>query len=115
LGLALFLSPAEVDAIQGGDMLDDPDQAGGFRELCGLGRDKPFECVGETGESRAALRTLGQQTAWREHAVVRALQPELSRVEAPSMESLLQPSSRHFVPAGLGAGLGLPNACHAED
>ena len=115
LGLALFLSPGEVEAIQGGDLLDDPAQTGGFRELCGLGREKPFECVGEAGESRAALRALGQRSDWRGHAVVRALKSELSRVETPSMESLLQPSSRHFVPAGLGASLGLPNAAHAED
>ena len=51
LSMALFLSPDEVVAIQGVDLLNDPAQQDGFRGLCGLGRDKPFECVGEAGES----------------------------------------------------------------
>ena len=77
LSLALFMTPDEVIAIQGGDLLNDPAQEEGFRALCGLGRDKPFECVGEAGESRAALAALGDRREWREHAVVRALLPEL--------------------------------------
>ena len=31
--------------------------------LCALGRDKPFECVGEAGESRAALADTGKTGA----------------------------------------------------
>jgi hypothetical protein len=110
LGLALFLSPGEVAAIQGGNLLDDPEQEEGFRELCGLGRDKPFECVGEVGESRAALKALGQRPTWRDHAVVRALRPELERVDVPEMGDLLRPSSRHFIPAVLCRRLGLPES-----
>ena len=101
LSLALFMTPDEVIAIQGGDLLNDPAQQEGFRALCGLGRDKPFECVGEAGESRAALAALGDRCEWREHAVVRALLPELSAVAIPSLETLLQPSGRHCVPAAL--------------
>jgi hypothetical protein len=115
LSLALFLSPAEVAAIQGGDLLDDPAQQDGYRELCRLGRDKPFECVGEAGESRAALRALGGTPAWSGHAVVRALQPELDRVEVPALAALLATSDRHFIPAGLCARLGLPEPCRAGD
>src|SRR5690606_39233301 len=58
LSLALFLPPQDVIAIMGKDLLDDPAQEDGLRELCALGRDKPFECVGELGESRSALATL---------------------------------------------------------
>jgi UDP-N-acetylmuramoylalanine--D-glutamate ligase len=101
LSLALYLSPDEVIAIQGGDLLNDPAQQDGFRELCGLGRDKPFECVGEAGESRAALAALGDRREWCEHAVVRALLPGLSAVDIPALETLLQPSGRHFIPAVL--------------
>ena len=43
------------------------------------GTDKPFECVGEAGESRAALAALGDRRDWREHAVVRALLPGVER------------------------------------
>jgi len=101
LSLALFLTPAEVVAIQGGDLLDDPGQADGFRALCRLGRDKPFECVGEAGESRAALEALERRTDWSGHAVVRLLIPELNAVDVPSLESLLQPLPRHFIPPRL--------------
>jgi hypothetical protein len=114
LSLALFLSPQKVMAIQGGDMLNDPAQEGGYRALCRLGRDKPFECVGEAGESRAALRALGLRPPWRAHAVVRALLAELEQVEVPSMETLLLPSARHFIPAELCVRLGLPEAYRAE-
>lgn len=108
LGLALFLAPREVAAIQGVDLLDDAGQAEGFRALCALGRDKPFECVGEAGECRAALAELSRRPAWRDHAVVRALAPELESVEIPSLETLLQASPRHFIPPGVCARLGLP-------
>ena len=101
LSLALFLTPEEVVSIQGDDLLNDPAQQEGFRELCGLGRDKPFECVGEMGESRAALAALEGMPEWSEHAIVRALLPGLSAVEIPSLESLLAPSGRHCIPAAL--------------
>jgi len=98
LSLALFLSPNEVLAIQGGDMLNDAGQEQGFRALCQLGQDKPFECVGEAGESRAALVALGSREEWRQHAIVQALLPDLEHVEIPPLERLLQPSDRHFIP-----------------
>jgi len=114
LSLALFLPPARLVEIQGGDLLDDPSQVDGFRALCGLGRDKPFECVGEAGESRAALQSLARHPAWQSHAVVSALQPELKRVEVPDLDSLLQPSGRHFIPGALAARLGLPEPHRAD-
>jgi len=114
LALALFLPPSRLVEIQGADLLDDPAQASGFRALCRLGRDKPFECVGEAGESRAALQALARQPAWQAHAVVRALQPELDGVEVPPLEGLLQASSRHFIPAALCARLGLPGSTGAD-
>jgi hypothetical protein len=110
LGLALYLTPGQVAAIQGGDLLDDPGQENGFRALCRLGQDKPFECVGEAGESRAAMRALARRPAWRGHAVVRALQSDLAHVEVPDLESLVRPSARHFIPSPLCAQLGLPAA-----
>lgn len=118
LSLALFLPPARVAAIIGADLLDDPAQEDGFRALCRLGRDKPFECVGEAGESRAALAALAARADWRDHAVVRALapelqdpelqDPELQDLELPSLEQLLQPAGRHFIPAAIARELGLP-------
>jgi len=98
LSLALFLPPPAVSNIMGGDLLALSDQADGFRALCGLGRDKPFECVGEAGESRAAMLALSMDVRWRMHPVVRLIAPELERVAVPSMESLLKPATKHFIP-----------------
>jgi len=98
LSLALFLSPAQVSAILGGDLLNRADQVDGFRELCGLGRDKPFECVGEAGESRAALAALARDDQWRRHLAVRKIEPELELVAVPDLDELLRPATRHSIP-----------------
>ncbi len=99
LSLALFLEPDQVADMMGGDLLDDDDHADGFRALCGLGRDKPFECVGEAGESRAAMTALVTSDDWCDHAVVVALAPELERVAVPALPDLLAPSGNHSIPA----------------
>jgi hypothetical protein len=101
LSLALFLSPDEVMGIIGKDLLDDASQELGFRELCALGRDKPFECVGEMGESRAVLAALATKPAWKDKTLVRKLAPELAGLEVPSLEALLQPSASHSIPKAL--------------
>lgn len=101
LALAVFMSPQDLVAMQGADLLDEPAQIDGFRALCRLGRDKPFECVGEAGECRAALAALAADAQWRDHAVVRALAPELERVDVPALDELLRPSARHFIPPQL--------------
>jgi len=49
LALAPFMSPGQLMAIQGSDLLDQEKQLPGFKALCGLGEDKPFECVGVKG------------------------------------------------------------------
>ena len=101
LALALFLPPAQVTAILGGDLLNCADQADGFRALCGIGRDKPFECVGEAGESRSALATLARDDQWRRHWVVRTIMPELEAVVVPDLDELLRPATRHFIPQAI--------------
>jgi hypothetical protein len=99
LSLALFLPPGQVAGIMGGDLLDQGDQADGFRALCGLGRDKPFECVGEAGESRAAIAALVVSDDWCDHAVVIALAAEIEKVTVPALPDLLAPSGSHSIPA----------------
>lgn len=95
------MKPDEVAGIQGGDLLNDEKQEAGFRALCELGHEKPFECVGEAGESRAALASLGARDEWRQHAVVRALLPELESLVVPSLKDLLRPSQQHFIPPSI--------------
>ena len=101
LSLALFMTPGQVCEIMGSDLLNHEDQADGFRALCGLGCDKPFECVGEAGESRAALFALTRDDSWKNHAVVKTLAPELEGVDVPEIQDLLRPSNHHFIPDGL--------------
>ena len=49
---------------------DDPAQAGGYDALLEFRDHKPFECVGEGRESRAALAALATRPEWREDALV---------------------------------------------
>jgi hypothetical protein len=107
LSLALYLSPGQVRGIMGKDLLDCGDQADGFRALCGLERDKPFECVGEAGESRAAMAALACSDDWCNHAVVAALAPELEKVDVPALPDLLMPSGNHSIPESLYSRLNL--------
>lgn len=101
LALAVFMPPAGVSGILGRDLLDDAAQCDGYRELCRLGREKPFECVGEAGECRAALAALASSDAWKDHLIVRTLAPELKGVDVPDLAGLLQASDHHFIPEAL--------------
>jgi hypothetical protein len=112
LSLALFLPPAKVDAIVGGDLLNRADQVDGFRELCGIGRDKPFECVGEAGESRAALAALARDDQWRQHLVVGTIEPELGAIDVPDLCELLRPARRHCIPPAIMALIPEIEAAH---
>jgi hypothetical protein len=74
LMLAPFLRRSALVSIMGADLLDDAGQVPGFEALMSR-EDKPFECVGERGESAAAFRLLSEQDEWRETSVVTALGP----------------------------------------
>lgn len=69
LCLAPFLARDDLQAIFGGrDLLADAAQREGFLELLNVGgRLKPFECVGEPDECRAALTLLNQHEDWIGH------------------------------------------------
>lgn len=77
LALAPFLGRAALTAIFGRDLLDDPAQVAGFRAILGIDAEKPFECVGETGEARAALREVAAAGEWSGDAIVARLAPLL--------------------------------------
>lgn len=103
LGLAPFLEPDSLQSIFGRDLLADPEQAAGFGELLALDGPRPFECVGEADESRAAVLALARQPAWREHAVVRVLAGRLDGVDVPRLERLLEPGGPAELPARFAA------------
>lgn len=69
LCLAPFLGRGDLLAIfSGRDLLADPAQHEGFLDLLNAGgRMKPFECVGEPDECRAALTLLSRHPDWAGH------------------------------------------------
>ena len=108
LALAPFVAKPRLLAIFGRNLLDDAALAPAFDALLEYRDHKPFECVGEGRESRAALMALAQRPEWREDAlVVRFVEdivPQLERSEL-GLDPLLQPAAEHFLPARLLATL----------
>lgn len=81
LALAPFLPRHRLLAIFGSDLLADPGHLPGYRELAGVTRHKPFECVGEPAESLAALRLIAGRAEWADAPVVRQLRAEVDHPE----------------------------------
>ncbi len=105
LALAPFLERAALTRIFGGDLLSDPHQEAGYRALCGLDGAKPFECVGEVGECRAAIRALAADARWREAPLVGRLAAALEDANELDLEAWLIPGGEHRVPAEFRAAL----------
>ena len=78
LALAPFMSKPRLVGILGRNLLDDPEQAAGYDALLEYQDHKPFECVGEGRESRAAMAALAQRPEWREDALVRRFAREIA-------------------------------------
>jgi len=110
LALAPFMSPAELTSIFGSDLLADPNQREGFEALLALDGCKPFECVGEADEARAAVRALATRPAWRDHSLVGDLNNRLSNyawagandaesgIREPGLDRLCRPTGPHRIP-----------------
>jgi hypothetical protein len=100
--LATAMAPDRIQAIFGGNILADEKQLPGYRELVGLVGHKPWECVGEIAESRAAMLWLASTPPWNDSAIVKTLAPEVRAVTAdPDADraALLAPSPDHHMPA----------------
>jgi hypothetical protein len=103
--LAPFL-PAEglrrIFAVTG-EPLEDPALAGKFRALLGAGA-KPFECVGEVSECRAAVLLAARRTDRADNTLLRELAVEVAGwPDAPSATdaaAMLAPVAASFIPAG---------------
>jgi len=104
LALAPFMPKTRLVRIFGRNLLDDGDQAGGFDALLEFQDHKPFECVGEGRESRAALATLAARPEWKEDVLVKRfaslIQPTLAADEL-KIEPLLVIDGEHRIPAAL--------------
>ncbi len=109
LALAPFMPKPRLLSIFGRNLLDDVSQAAGFDALLEFRDHKPFECVGEGRESRAAMTALAARAEWREDALVRRfaeeIQPQLD--DEVSLPALLEAHGPHRIPAALLADGGL--------
>jgi hypothetical protein len=104
LALAPFMPKPRLVGILGRNLLDDPAQTEGYDALLEYQDHKPFECVGEGRESRAAMAALARRPEWREDALVerfaREVMPQLDAGDL-RIEPLLVPDDEHRIPAAL--------------
>jgi hypothetical protein len=108
LALAPFCPKPRLLSIFGRNLLDDETQAAGFDALLEYQDHKPFECVGEGAEARAAMYALSQRPEWQEDALVarfiREILPQLDPASL-ALEPWLEPSAEHRVPSRLQPAL----------
>ncbi|MCW2675696.1 MAG: hypothetical protein JWR70_736 [Modestobacter sp.] len=98
--LAPFLSPEQLRAVFGGvEPLDRPELAGQFRALLGdTAQNKPFECVGDVGECKAAVLLAADRPDRVGTPLLSALRAEvLADGDAPSADSLMHAMGEHFI------------------
>ncbi|HRP73241.1 MAG TPA: UDP-N-acetyl-alpha-D-muramoyl-L-alanyl-L-glutamate epimerase [Luteimonas sp.] len=104
LALAPFMPKPRLVGIFGRNLLDDPAQVPGYDALLEYRDHKPFECVGEGKESRAAMAALAARPEWREDAIVarfaREIAPQLGDDEV-DVAALLSIDDEHGIPAPL--------------
>jgi hypothetical protein len=101
--LAPFMSAAELSAIFGGrEPLADDSLADKFRTLLDTSpQSKPFECVGEVGECRAAALLAAARPDRADYRLLQSLAAELAGLpDLPTVAELLRPIGDHFIPDG---------------
>ncbi len=100
--LAPFMTPAALAAVFAGReplLLDE--NARRFRTLVGLEPDaKPFECVGDVGECRAAVRLAAAREDRQATPLLQTLLQELASFSADDQDpsALLAPIGPHYIP-----------------
>lgn len=104
LALAPFMPKTRLVAIFGRNLLDDSSQIAGYDALLEYGDHKPFECVGEGRESRAAMAALAARADWNQDTIVarfsRQIAPQLDQA-ALALAPQLVLDRVHRIPAVL--------------
>ena len=100
LVLAPFMDRVELEAVFAGDEpLQNPSNEERFQTLLGLGAGiKPFECVGDTDECRAALVLTAQRPDRADSELVGRWRAELADNAPADAAALLQPRGTHRIP-----------------
>ena len=110
LALAPFLPKPRLLSIFGRNLLDDETQAAGFDALLEYQDHKPFECVGEGAEARAAMYALSQRPEWREDALVTRFRedilPQLQLADL-ALEPWLEAAGGDAIPERLRGALAI--------
>jgi hypothetical protein len=105
LALAPFMPKPRLVGIFGRNLLDDPAQTAGYDALLEFQDHKPFECVGEGKESRAAMAALAERPEWREDDIVerfaREIRPQLDATELDVDALMAIDDSEHRIPPAL--------------
>jgi hypothetical protein len=104
--LAPFLPASELAHIfDGNEPLNDPDLAGRFRALLGdADLSKPFECVGEVNECRAAVLLAAERPDRADSPLLDQLATEVRALPGrPSTDGLLHPVGDTFIPPAYAA------------
>ncbi len=94
LVLAPFMKKEDLISAVGSNPLDDLSQLKGYEELLGLCGHKPFECVGEIDECRAAFHLLLKKEEYQADKIIQALK---SKVPIPQKD-VFQLSKEHLIP-----------------
>ena len=103
--LAPFLPAGDLRQIFGGaEPLADPSLAERFRALLGTSAaSKPFECVGDVGECRAAAVLAAGRQDRADTTLLHALAAEFPPPDPPTIETLLRPVGEHWIPDAYAA------------
>ena len=103
--LAPFLPAEDLRQIFGGaEPLADPALADRFRALLGTSAvSKPFECVGDVGECRAAAVLAAGRPDRAGTALLHTLTSQFPAPDQPTIEALLRPVGEHWIPDAYAA------------
>jgi UDP-N-acetyl-alpha-D-muramoyl-L-alanyl-L-glutamate epimerase len=97
--LAPFLPAAALDELFAGhEPLRRAELAGQFRALVGTDASKPFECVGDVGECRAALALAAAREDRGSDALLQSLAADTPAPSPAEIQRLLAPVGEHAIP-----------------
>jgi len=104
--LAPFLTPKQISAIIGKNMLLDEKNTQMFAELAGFTGDKPFECVCSKEEARSILRFMHSSPLYKDFTVVREMSKKYDDEEPVlSIDELLKFKPTKAFPHTLGRNI----------